>query len=65
MTPTSPIAGLLTGLLDGTVVALVVLAVVFLLGHRRQPARVRVRLDEPHPDRGTDGDRPVDLHRAA
>jgi len=61
MTPTSPLAGLLTGLLDGAIVVLVVLAVVLLLARRRHPARVVVRTaerpDEPKP--------PVELHRAA
>jgi hypothetical protein len=42
MTPTSPLAGLLTGLLDGAIIAAAVLVVVFVLSHRRHPARVPV-----------------------
>jgi hypothetical protein len=46
MTPTSPLAGLVTGLLDGAILAAAVLLVVFLLRHRRHPTRV------PLPPRG-------------
>jgi hypothetical protein len=63
MTPTSPLAGLLTGLLDGSIIALVVLCVVFLLNHRREPARIPVPpADEPRSEHApAEGD----LHRAA
>ncbi|HEY2299342.1 MAG TPA: hypothetical protein VGH43_16525 [Jatrophihabitans sp.] len=42
MTPTSPLAGLLTGLLDGAIIGAFVFLVVFVLSHRRHPARVPV-----------------------
>ena len=62
MEPTSPLAGLLTGLLDGTIVVLMVLAVALLVSRRNQQARVPVRVDE-RPGGATPA--PVDLHRAA
>lgn len=36
MTPTSPLAGLLTGAVDGLLVAFVVFAIILLAGRRRR-----------------------------
>ena len=40
MTPTSPLAGLLTGLVDGVLIACVVLLVVLLTSRRHRTATV-------------------------
>lgn len=64
MTPTSPLAGLLTGLLDGSVIAVAVLLVVFVLNHRSHPVRVPVPPADDlrhEQDLASEGD----LHRAA
>lgn len=45
MTPTSPLAGLLTGLVDGLIIAVAVLLVVQLNNRRRRPVPVEVRSD--------------------
>jgi large-conductance mechanosensitive channel len=42
MTPTSPLAGLLTGLLDGTIIAVAVFLVVLISNRRHRTAQVRV-----------------------
>jgi large-conductance mechanosensitive channel len=45
MTPTSPFAGLLTGLVDGLIIAVAVFLVVQLNNRRRRPVPIEVRRD--------------------
>ena len=45
MTPTSPLAGVLTGLVDGLIIAVAVLLVVQLNNRRRRPVPIEVRSD--------------------
>ena len=59
MTPSSPVAGLLTGLVDGFVIAVLVMLVVMLNNHRHRVSAARVR-PTSH-DIGTSKDA---LHRA-
>jgi hypothetical protein len=37
MEPTSPLAGVLTGLIDGTIIVLAVFAVIYVAGRRNHP----------------------------
>ncbi len=43
MTPTSPLAGLLTGLVDGSVVALLIMLVLVFNNRRHRVAPTRIR----------------------
>lgn len=53
VTPTSPLAGLLTGLVDGVVIVAVVFLVLVLIGrrHRAVPVRHPVAEDRPSAER--------------
>ncbi len=58
MTPTSPVAGVFTGLLDGLVIALVVMLVVMLNNRRHRLSAARIR-----PTRHDLETTPTTLHR--
>ena len=65
MTPTSPLAGLFTGLVDGLVIAVVVMLVVVLNGRRHRLAEARLRSASlPDPRQGADPTNDQ-FHRAA
>ena len=71
MTPTSPLAGLLTGLVDGSVVALLIMLVLVFNNRRHRVAPTRIRqLEQPRPARTRSAERSDEtasgpLHRAA
>lgn len=50
MTPTSALGGILTGLLDGAIIAVIVLFGVYLTGKWRRTAPVVHPVAEDHPD---------------
>ena len=64
VTPTSPLAGVLTGMIAGLIIAVVVVAAVWVINRRRatRVARAVVTKDTVADLRDTDS---VDLHKAA
>jgi hypothetical protein len=53
VTPTSTLAGVLTGLVDGGLIALIVLLGAYVAKHRQQPARIVHPVAEDLPRRKT------------
>jgi hypothetical protein len=58
MTPTSPLAGLLTGLVDGLLIALLVMVVVYLTSRRRRTVTVVHPVAEDLPSKPEIGELP-------
>jgi len=65
MTPTSPLAGIVTGLIDGLLIAAVVMLVVMLNNRRHRLARARLRSATPVDPREPGEATQEPFHRAA